>query len=208
MKKRVLSMVMALLMLLTTLPATTFAADLEYSSSPNTEGSLTPSEDGQDEREEEDWSDIHSSHSTAVIEHRKDASGDPTGLVDIRIETWVSSKAQRITTAKPCDIVFLLEQSQWMNTVAGTNAYGQERADIINGVKAILESLGTPDYGEHRVAIAGYGRVDNNISEVWEKFSAATKAQFPGKPVAQAQNPSLNTGYYTYENGQAVFHSG
>lgn len=83
-----------------------------------------------------------------------------------------------------------------------TAQYGQERADILNSMESLLQNLPAPTTGEHRVAIAGFGRINNSGSS-----DSYIESQHPGTKLTTDQNPSLNTGYYTCENNAPVFHS-
>lgn len=90
-----------------------------------------------------------------------------------------------------------------MNTQTDTTQYGQERADILNSMESLLKNLPTPTTdGEHRVAIAGFGRINNSGSS-----DSYIESQHPGTQLSATQNPSLNTGYYTCENNAPDFHS-
>jgi uncharacterized repeat protein (TIGR02543 family) len=76
-----------------------------------------------------------------------------------------------------------------MNTV---DDKGATRAAIITEIKELLNSLEEPTTGgEHRVAIAGYGRI--NMSASTDPYDASI---YPGT-AATGSGISLNTGYYT-----------
>ena len=67
----------------------------------------------------------------------------------------------------------------------------------------LLQNLPAPTTGEHRVAIAGFGRINNSGSS-----DSYIESQHPGARLTTDQNPSLNTGYYTHgTDGSPVFHS-
>ena len=90
-----------------------------------------------------------------------------------------------------------------MNTQNDTTQYGQERTDILNSMESLLQNLPAPTTGgKHRVAIAGFGRINNSGSS-----DSYIENQHPGTMLPPTQNPSLNTGYYTCENNAPVFHS-
>ena len=89
-----------------------------------------------------------------------------------------------------------------MNPQNDTTQYGQERADILNSMESLLQNLPAPTTGEHRVAIAGFGRINNSGAS-----DSYIESQHPGTKLTTDQNPSLNTGYYTCENNAPVFHS-
>ena len=112
----------------------------------------------------------------------------------------MTDPANKTRTVKPCDIIFLIEQSQFMNTHDSANP-GGERAEILNAMESLLNELPTPTTpgGEHRIAIAGYGRINNN--GIGDHYNST---DYPGTPLDNNDNASLNTGYYTKDGG---FHS-
>lgn len=63
-----------------------------------------------------------------------------------------------------------------MNTQNDTTQYGQERADILNSMESLLQNLPTPTTGEHRVATAGFGRI-NNAAHPIHTSKVSTPAQ-------------------------------
>jgi hypothetical protein len=81
------------------------------------------------------------------------------GYDQLTIETYLTGDPIQEEHVKPCDIIFVLDQSRAMN---GTQ--GDTRNEIIKAMGALLNGLAEPtDSGaEHRVAIAGYGRVNVN----------------------------------------------
>lgn len=90
-----------------------------------------------------------------------------------------------------------------MNTQNDTTQYGQERADILKSMENLLQNLPAPTTGEHRVAIAGFGRINNSGAS-----DPYIESQHPGTRLSATQNPSLNTGYYTCNTDKSpVFHS-
>jgi uncharacterized repeat protein (TIGR02543 family) len=106
----------------------------------------------------------------------------------LRIESYLTNRDTTEVTIDPCDIIFVVDQSRWMNTA--TDA-GAQREVIINAMKDLLGSLAEPTTGgEHRVAIAGYGRV--NVGAV-DNYDASI---YPGVQSASG-GISFNTGYYT-----------
>ena len=121
---------------------------------------------------------------TATVQHAA------TGQITAQIEAYMTDPANKTRTVKPCDIIFLIEQSQFMNTQNGSANSGDERAEILSAIDRLLDGMPQPTTGgEHRIAIAGYGRINN-----------------PGTP--SDNNDSLNTGYYTKDkDGKADFHS-
>ena len=141
-------------------------------------------------------------HVTATVKHAFDNSGAETGQITAQIEAYLTDTDDQSRTVKPCDIIFLIEQSTFMNTPTDTTQYGKERADILNSMESLLKNLPTPTTGEHRVAIAGFGRINNSGSS-----DSYIESQHPGKRLSATQNPSLNTGYYTCENNAPVFNS-
>ena len=129
---------------------------------------------------------------TATVQHAE------TGQITAQIEAYMTDSANKTRTVKPCDIIFLIEQSQFMNTHDSAHP-GGERAEILSAMESLLNELPTPTTpgGEHRIAIAGYGRINNNgIGDIYDA------AQYPG--TLSDNNASLNTGYYTKDG---LFHS-
>lgn len=140
---------------------------------------------------------------TATVKHALDSGGAETGQITAQIEAYLTDKDNQSRTVKPCDIIFLIEQSAFMNTQNDTTQYGQERADILNSMESLLQNLPAPTTGEHRVAIAGFGRINNSGPS-----DSYIESQHPGTMLSATQNPSLNTGYYTHgTDGSPVFHS-
>lgn len=175
MKTRILSYLLVFSMILALLPASALA-----------EGESTTTQ-----------------HVTATVKHALDEGGAETGQITAQIEAYLTDTKNQSHTVKPCDIIFLIEQSTFMNTQTDTTQYGQERADILNSMESLLKNLPTPTTdGEHRVAIAGFGRINNSGSS-----DSYIESQHPGTQLSATQNPSLNTGYYTCENNAPDFHS-
>ena len=142
-------------------------------------------------------------HITATVKHALDSNGAETGQITAQIEAYLTDKDNQSRTVKPCDIIFLIEQSAFMNTQNDTTQYGQERADILNSMESLLQNLPAPTTGEHRVAIAGFGRINNSGAS-----DSYIESQHPGTMLSATQNPSLNTGYYPHgTDGSPVFHS-
>ena len=143
-------------------------------------------------------------HITATVEHALDSGGAETGQITAQIEAYLTDTDNQSRTVTPCDIIFLIEQSTFMNTQNNTTQYGQERADILNSMENLLQNLPAPTTGgEHRVAIAGFGRINNSGSS-----DSYIESQHPGAMLPPTQNPSLNTGYYTCNTDKSpVFHS-
>lgn len=175
MKTRILSYLLVFSMILALLPASALAEE---------ESTTTP-------------------HITATVKHALDSGGAETGQITAQIEAYLTDKDNQSRTVKPCDIIFLIEQSTFMNTQNDTTQYGQERADILKSMENLLQNLPAPTTGEHRVAIAGFGRINNSGSS-----DSYIESQHPGARLTTDQNPSLNTGYYTHgTDGSPVFHS-
>lgn len=141
-------------------------------------------------------------HVTATVEHALDSNGAETGQITAQIEAYLTDTKNQSHTVKPCDIIFLIEQSTFMNTQNDTTQYGQERADILKSMENLLQNLPAPTTGAHRVAIAGFGRINNSGAS-----DSYIENQHPGAKLTTDQNPSLNTGYYTCNTGSPVFHS-
>lgn len=184
MKTRILSYLLVFSMILALLPASALAEG-ESTTKPH----------------------IPEQHVTATVEHAFDNSGAETGQITAQIEAYLTDTKNQSHTVKPCDIIFLIEQSTFMNTQNDTTQYGQERADILNSMESLLQNLPTPTTGdEHRVAIAGFGRINNSGTS-----DSYIENQHPGKKLSATQNPSLNTGYYTCDTDgtdkSPVFHS-
>ena len=129
---------------------------------------------------------------TATVQHAE------TGQITAQIEAYMTDPANKTRTVKPCDIIFLIEQSKFMNTHDSANP-GGERAEILNAMESLLNELPTPTTpgGEHRIAIAGYGRINNN--GIGDHYNST---DYPG--TLSDNNASLNTGYYTKDG---LFHS-
>lgn len=131
----------------------------------------------------------------ATVQHAK------TGQITAQIEAYMTDSANKTRTVKPCDIIFLIEQSKFMNTQNGSANSGDERAEILSAIDRLLDGLPQPTTGgEHRIAIAGYGRINNpGRSDIYDA------TLYPG--TLPSSNDSLNTGYYTKDDTKGVFHS-
>ena len=128
---------------------------------------------------------------TATVQHAE------TGQITAQIEAYMTDSANKTRTVKPCDIIFLIEQSQFMNTQNGSANSGDERAEILSAIDRLLDGMPQPTTGgEHRIAIAGYGRINNP-----GRSDGYNAALHPG--TLPSSNDSLNTGYYTTSD----FHS-
>lgn len=124
---------------------------------------------------------------TATVQHAE------TGQITAQIEAYMTDSANKTRTVKPCDIIFLIEQSKFMNTQNGSASSGDERAEILSAIDRLLDGMPQPTTGgEHRIAIAGYGRINND--GVGDTYNAAL---YPGTLLSKRDNASLNTGYYT-----------
>ena len=122
---------------------------------------------------------------TATVQHAE------TGQITAQIEAYMTDSANKTRTVKPCDIIFLIEQSKFMNTQNGSASSGDERAEILSAIDRLLDGMPQPTTGgEHRIAIAGYGRINNP-----GRSDGYNAALYPGTP--SDNNDSLNTGYYT-----------
>ena len=142
-------------------------------------------------------------HILSTIKHEVGSDGKETGQITAQIEAYLTDSANQTRTVKPCDIIFLIEQSTFMNTQNNTAFYGQERKDILDTMEKMLDAIPAPTTGgEHRVAISGYGRINNPGNS-----DTYVENQYPGKKLDSSANQSLNTGYYTCEGGAPVFHS-
>ena len=180
MKTRILSYLLVFSMILALLPASALAEE---------ESTATPH--------------IPEQHVTATVKHALDSNQAETGQITAQIEAYLTDTKNQSHTVKPCDIIFLIEQSTFMNTPTDTTQYGKERADILNSMESLLQNLPAPTTGgKHRVAIAGFGRINNSGSS-----DSYIESQHPGTKLTTDKNPSLNTGYYTCENNAPDFHS-
>lgn len=122
---------------------------------------------------------------TATVQHAE------TGQITAQIEAYMTDSANKTRTVKPCDIIFLIEQSKFMNTQNGSASSGDERAEILGAIDRLLDGMPQPTTGgEHRIAIAGYGRINNP-----GRSDGYDAALYPG--TLPSSNDSLNTGYYT-----------
>ena len=132
----------------------------------------------------------------ATVQHAE------TGQITAQIEAYMTDSANKTRTVKPCDIIFLIEQSQFMNTQNGSASSGDERAEILSAIDRLLDGMPQPTTGgAHRIAIAGYGRINNP-----GRSDGYNAALYPG--TLPSSNESLNTGYYTKDkDGKADFHS-
>lgn len=132
---------------------------------------------------------------TATVQHAE------TGQITAQIEAYMTDSANKTRTVKPCDIIFLIEQSKFMNTQNGSASSGDERAEILSAIDRLLDGMPQPTTGgEHRIAIAGYGRINNP-----GRSDGYNAALYPG--TLPSSNDSLNTGYYTKDGTKADFHS-
>lgn len=132
---------------------------------------------------------------TATVQHAE------TGQITAQIEAYMTDSANKTRTVKPCDIIFLIEQSQFMNTQNGSASSGDERAEILSAIDRLLDGMPQPTTGgAHRIAIAGYGRINNP-----GRSDGYNATLYPGTP--SDNNDSLNTGYYTKDGTKVDFHS-
>ena len=175
-RKRALSIVLLVAMILTLMPV-----------------SAAAEENGTEQAEQ---------HILSTIKHEVDGDGTKTGQITAQIEAYLTDSANQTRTVKPCDIIFLVEQSTFMNTQNNTAFYGQERKDILDTMEKMLDAIPTPTTGEHRVAISGYGRINNPGNS-----DTYVANQYPGVKLDSSENQSLNTGYYTCVDHAPVFHS-
>lgn len=178
-RNRALSIVLLVAMILTLMPVSASAAAEENGTAQTTRRILS------------------------TIKHEVDGNGAETGQITAQIEAYLTDSANKTRTVKPCDIIFLIEQSTFMNTQNNTAFYGQERKDILDTMEKMLDAIPAPTTGEeHRVAITGYGRINNPGNS-----DTYVVNQYPGKKLDSSANQSLNTGYYTCKEGDPVFHS-
>ena len=127
MKTRILSYLLVFSMILALLPASALA-----------EGESTTTQ-----------------HVTATVKHAFDSSGAETGQITAQIEAYLTDTDDQSRTVKPCDIIFLIEQSTFMNTQNDTTQYGKEREDILNSMESLHEKS---SYPHHRRRTSGGNR--------------------------------------------------
>lgn len=176
-RKRVLSIVLLVAMILTLMPVSAAA--------------------------EENGTTQAAPHILSTIKHEVGDDGAETGQITAQIEAYLTDSTNKSRTVKPCDIIFLIEQSTFMNTQNNTAFYGQERKDILDTMEKMLDAIPAPTTGgEHRVAISGYGRINNPGNS-----DTYVANQYPGEKLDPSENQSLNTGYYTCKNNAPAFHS-
>ena len=173
-RKRALSIVLLVAMILTLMPVSAAAAAEGNGTAPAKQYILS------------------------TIKHEVNNDGAKTGQITAQIEAYLTDSTNQTRTVKPCDIIFLIEQSKFMNTQNGSANSGDERAEILSAIERLLDGMPQPTTGgEHRIAIAGYGRINNP-----GRSDGYDAALYPGTP--SDNNDSLNTGYYTKDGG---FHS-
>ena len=176
-RKRALSIVLLVAMILTLMPVSAAA--------------------------EENGTEQSAPNILSTIKHEVNGDGTETGQITAQIEAYLTDSTNKTRTVKPCDIIFLVEQSAFMNTQNNTAFYGQERKDILDTMEKMLDAIPTPTTGgEHRVAISGYGRINNPGNS-----DTYVADQYPGAKLNSSENQSLNTGYYTCKNNAPAFHS-
>ena len=152
---------------------------------------------------EENGTEQAAPHILSTIRHEVNGDGTETGQITAQIEAYLTDSTNQTRTVTPCDIIFLIEQSAFMNTQNNTAFYGQERKDILDTMEKMLDAIPAPTTGgEHRVAISGYGRINNPGNS-----DTYVPNQYPGAKLDSSMNQSLNTGYYTCENKAPAFHS-
>ena len=158
-RKRALSIVLLVAMILTLMPVSAAA--------------------------EENETEQAAPHILSTIRHEVNGDGKETGQITAQIEAYLTDSANKTRTVKPCDIIFLIEQSKFMNTQDGSANSGDERAEILSAMKRLLTGMPQPTTGgKHRIAIAGYGRINNPGSG--DSYDAAL---YPG--TLSSNNPSL-----------------
>lgn len=174
-RKRALSIVLLVAMILTLMPVSAAA--------------------------EENGTEQAAPHILSTIKHEVNNDGAKTGQITAQIEAYLTDSTNKTRTVKPCDIIFLIEQSKFMNTQNGSANSGDERAEILSAIDRLLDGMPQPTTGgKHRIAIAGYGRINN--PGIGDSYDAAL---YPG--TLPSSNASLNTGYYTKDDTKGVFHS-
>jgi uncharacterized repeat protein (TIGR02543 family) len=164
------ALILAAVMTILLLPAAAFAeGETDGTSDSTTDGSAASS----------------ITYTTSILDT---SAEDSTALT---IESFFTRQDSNSEVTKPCDIIFVVDQSKWMNTESDS---GATRETIINAMQTLLTDLKAPSYGEHRVAVAGYGRLNMNVSNAYmDSYDSTT---YPGIQ-ASGDYISLNTGYYT-----------
>lgn len=130
-RKRALSIVLLVAMILTLMPVSAAA--------------------------EENGTEQAAPHILSTIRHEVNGDGTETGQITAQIEAYLTDSTNQTRTVTPCDIIFLIEQSKFMNTQNGSANSGDERAEILSAIDRLLDGLPQPTTGgKHRIAIAGY----------------------------------------------------
>ena len=125
MKTRILSYLLVFSMILALLPASALAEG---------ESTTTP-------------------YVTATVKHALDSSGAETGQITAQIEAYLTDTKNQSHTVKPCDIIFLIEQSTFMNTPTDTTQEGASGYSQFHGKSAAKSS-----YPHHRRRTSGGNR--------------------------------------------------
>ena len=93
-RKRALSIVLLVTMILTLMPVSAAAAEDGTAQAPP--------------------------HILSTVRHEVGGDGAETGQITAQIEAYLTDSANKTRTVKPCDIIFLIEQSTFMNTQSNT----------------------------------------------------------------------------------------
>jgi hypothetical protein len=90
----------------------------------------------------------------------------------LTIEAYLDGENGKTREVSPCDIIFVLDQFRWVN---GTQ--GADREAVLSAMKELLDCLPAPtdETEEHRIAIAGCGRV--NVNQSLDSYNAS---EYPG----------------------------
>ena len=83
-------------------------------------------------------------HILSTIKHEVGDDGAETGQITAQIEAYLTDSANKTRTVKPCDIIFLIEQSKFMNTQNGSASSGDERAEILGAIDRLLDGMPQP----------------------------------------------------------------
>ena len=127
---------------------------------------------------------------TATVQHAE------TGQITAQIEAYMTDPANKTRTVKPCDIIFLIEQSKFMNTQNGSANSGDERAEILNGGLTERHArclLAEPD-AERRMALIRRAAAQRlNVSQTEKLIAAAHKPKPHRAFIAKDIRLFLNT---------------
>lgn len=101
--------------------------------------------------------------------------------IQISLKSHITHNTEFNTTVQACDIILLFDQS---------NASSYNRDTILDSAVNLISNLPTPtdSNDQHRVAIAGFGRINN-----YGEYNSSIDSMY--------NVSSYNTGFYTYNTG-------